>query len=68
MWDCIKIAVTTVALFYGTLWVIAFIYACFKERKELKEVVNHESKRFSTFDKCFYGFFILLFALNFILN
>ena len=68
MWECIKLAVQTVAIFYGGIWVLSFIFACFKERKLLKEELNKGSKKISTFDKCFYGFFITLFALTFILN
>ena len=68
MWECIKLAVQTVALFYCTIWIIAFIWACFQHRKEGAELITNASKRFSTKDKLFYGFFVLLFTLNFILN
>lgn len=68
MWECIKLAVQTVAIFYGGIWLIAFIWACFQHRKEFSNLATDTSKRFSTKDKIFYGFFIMLFTLNFILN
>ena len=60
MWECIKIAVQTVAIFYGTLWIIAFIYSCFKERKLIKDAVKQSNFKISTFDKLLYSFFAIV--------
>lgn len=68
MWECIKLAVGSVAIVYGILFSITFTYQLFKGREELKTITNDSLKKYSTGDKIFYGFFTILILSAWILN
>ena len=66
MWESIKLLATAFAIIYGTAYAIGFIIALIKHRREIKEELAIQSKKYTIGQKfaylaMIYGIIVLLF-------